>query len=108
MRKKMRKAVIVTAPVAACLLQPLSAAALAIASSNIGCNNLSITPYSGSLTLQVPLTLTAFAQANNSLGESNGAFASDLSPGEVSAAASVTRAGAVSASKGERDGRVHE
>ena len=96
----MRKAWIVTALVAACLLQPLSAAALAMASSSITFNNLSITPASGSLTMLDPWTLTAFAEANNSLGESDDDFAFDLSPGQVNAAASVTwaaAAGAVSA-----------
>lgn len=95
--KNMRKAWIVTALVAACLLQPLSAAALAMASSSISFNNLSITPASGSLTMLDPWTLTAFAEANNSLGQHASQFAFDLSPGRVRADAHVLWADAVGA-----------
>jgi hypothetical protein len=66
------------------------AAATAFAASNIDLLSLSMVPSVGTISLNGPWSLQAFASANNSLGENAAQFGFASSPGSAGAAASVT------------------
>lgn len=72
------------------LLVPRWANATAIADSTLDFSNLMVVPATGSLTLDGPWLLQAFASANNSLGESDAQFDFTFSPGTVNESANVT------------------
>ena len=76
--------------VALLVVLPNPVHATAIADSTLTFSNLSITPASGSLTLDNVWLLQAFGSANNSLGGSDGQFNFAFSPDTTSAGASVT------------------
>src|SRR4029077_6855748 len=75
--------------VAVGLLTPRHAHADAMASSSINFSNLQITPSSGSVSFGGPWTADGFAQAQNSLGELDAPFDSNVG-GIASANAAVT------------------
>ena len=66
-----------------CLCIPRPVAATAIANSVLSFSNLTITPGSGSLTLDDVWLMQVFASADNSLGESDPKFNFAFSPGST-------------------------
>jgi hypothetical protein len=81
------------------LYAPHTVDATAIATSSIAFNNLEVSPASGTLVFiqdfdvdgePDPWTLQAFAQAQNSLGESAQIFHEILGPGSLTVTATVT------------------
>ncbi|HKA45044.1 MAG TPA: hypothetical protein VKF40_23880 [Burkholderiales bacterium] len=91
--------------VAMCLAGvPFQAEATAIAHGDLDFKNLAITTGTGTtFSLDGPWTLEAFAHADNSLGQVDDQFNTDISPSTIGASAAVTWASAAGAASAPND-----